>query len=211
MNCSDARENLPAFLYGDLDARFADDLATHLNSCPQCQRERAALERVRRLLDNVPAQAPKVDVVGLYGRIAEKQRRRARRWRRAAGVVFAAAASVTVFAFLPHFEMRFEAQQWVLRWGTPPAGDPSVAVAPAAMPSGNDRPSAWSSPQIEEQLEVLSELVQGQRAELTRLQELLHDLQNQLATLTNGWRAGERTLAAAIPISNVQPKKGTSP
>jgi hypothetical protein len=53
-----------------------------------------------------------------------------------------------------------------------------------------------------EQVQVLSELVSGQREEMARLQDRVDDLQRQLAAGAQRWLTTERDVAA---LSSTQP------
>ncbi len=55
MKCQRASKNLTAFLDGELPEAFREKIREHVESCPDCQRERAALERVRQSLDLMEA------------------------------------------------------------------------------------------------------------------------------------------------------------
>jgi hypothetical protein len=162
MNCADARPHLPALLYGDLQADVAQRVQAHLASCAACREECQALQGVSRLLDTLPAPGVEVDLGRLYRTAALQQDRRLRRWRRLAVAALGAAAAVLLLAFLARVEMRFEPHQFTLRWGTPPP----IPVRPQPAPSPpREEPvvvaaSYVPSPELEEQLSILGELVQ---------------------------------------------------
>jgi len=196
MHCDQARQALPGLLYGDLEAREAAAVGEHLEGCPACREEYAALARVRRLLDAVPAPDVRVDVHRVYGEAAGLQERRLRRWRRAAVACLAAAAAVLVMLALK-LEVRVGAGQLTLRWGAPP-----VAVAPAPAPEG--APDAVAQARAAEEIRLLKELVHAlaahidardrrQQQTLARLRERLDDLQWQA---DRRWNATERDVAA---------------
>lgn len=58
MNCSRARESLPELLDGRTPASAHPDVRSHLASCPDCQREFAALTATAAALDAMPLPAP---------------------------------------------------------------------------------------------------------------------------------------------------------
>jgi Putative zinc-finger len=218
MNCSDVRDNLPAFLYGDLPAADREMLDKHLTACPACRGELAALQQVRRLLAAVPAPTVTVDLVRLYGEAAQRQASRARRWRRVAVAVGVAAAALVVFALLPALEVRVDAHQIVVRWGAPPAVEmpPMLVQAPTpSPPPAETRPA----PAVEEQVQLLSQLIQAlatdvqdrdrqQQQELARLQERLQYVQQQ--TLQQ-WTATKTQVDALDTAVFVLPRKGPLP
>src|SRR5215471_2076091 len=104
MNCASVQDKLPELLYGDLQPEETAAVRHHLQSCPACRREEAALRQVRRLLDAVPVPEVSVNLTHLYRQTAERQQLRARRWRRVAVLAFGAAAALLALAVLPRFE-----------------------------------------------------------------------------------------------------------
>src|SRR5262245_34393717 len=95
MNCTEARRSLPALLYDDLKPDPAAALRRHLDGCPACQAEYAALDRLRHGLDTLPPAPPvEVDLSRLYQEAARRQERRLRRWRLTAVALAAAAAGL---------------------------------------------------------------------------------------------------------------------
>jgi hypothetical protein len=194
MNCQSVRAKLPELLYGDLKPEEAADVQHHLQSCSGCRHEEAALRQVRRLLDAAPEPQITVNVAGIYRQGAEAQQRRVRRWRRAAVLAFGAAAAVAAIAVLPRFEIRLDGRQLVLRWANPPAVE---TPAPAlAATSQTERFEPRSSPHLEEQVQVLNELILGQREEMAQLQTELVKLRQQVAAGTQRWLTAERDIAA---------------
>jgi hypothetical protein len=132
MNCSQIKEQLPALLYGDLDPAEAARLKAHLDECPTCRQEYAALAGVREMLDAVPAPKTSVDVGAIYHRLAEGQVQRTRRWRRLA-VACAAVAAVLLLAIGLPLELRVENHQLTIRWGQLPARpQPIISDGPAS-------------------------------------------------------------------------------
>jgi anti-sigma factor RsiW len=220
MNCSQAQAQLASLLYGDLTADEAVRVEEHLAACPTCRQVSGALAQVRRLLDVVPAPAcpaPPVDLPRLYREAAERQGRRLRRWRRTALVLGGVAAAVAILAVGLRLEVRVEAHQTTVRWGTPPA----IVETPPPPPSAPPVPEriVGPAPEIEEQVRILSELVQllakdvderdqRHQEEFTQLQIRLLAIQQQSAQ----WRlATERDVDALYVAQFGQPKKGKSP
>jgi hypothetical protein len=211
MNCRHVRDQLPALLYGDLPPDEVAGVQTHLQACRACRQEELVLRQVRRLLDTLPTPDVSVNLAQLYRQAAERQQRRVRRWRRAAVLSFAAAAAVVVLAVRPRFEVRLGEHQLVLRWANPPPTEPPapVPVPPAlaqAPPPPRSEPGLL--PQMQEQVQVLGELVQGQREDMARLQAQVNDLRRQVVAGTQRWLTTERDVAALSGSRFLQPKKG---
>lgn len=58
MNCQEVRENLSAYLDGELDKKSAKDLAAHLLTCTDCRRECEQLQMVNALWQELPEIEP---------------------------------------------------------------------------------------------------------------------------------------------------------
>lgn len=58
MNCQRVQDSFLDYQDGSLPADQAAQLRTHLGSCPNCQREWAALQEITRKLDSLPAPVP---------------------------------------------------------------------------------------------------------------------------------------------------------
>ncbi len=58
MNCQRVQDHFLDYQEGTLAPDEAASLRTHLSSCPNCQREWAALQEITRKLDALPAEAP---------------------------------------------------------------------------------------------------------------------------------------------------------
>ena len=69
MTCGEIREQLSAFLDGELADGERQAVAAHLEGCEACRREHAALARTVELVRGLPAVAPPAD---LAGRVAER-------------------------------------------------------------------------------------------------------------------------------------------
>jgi hypothetical protein len=211
MNCPEASDRLPALLYGDLQPAEASALQEHLATCAACRRRHAALERVRCALDTVPAPEVQVDVPRLYREAAARQLRRARRWRGAA-VACAAVAALLLAVLGLRIQVRVEGQQLVVRWGAVPVNDAVPVPAPA------QRVQPPPSPEVEERLCVLSELIHAladeveardeqEQQRVARLQARLDELQRQD---NRRWNETERNVAALYAAQFIA-KKGEKP
>jgi len=78
MNCEEIRERLSAFLDGESGEELQIQITRHLASCPACQAELAALERLEAALENLEAPAaPR----GLAGSVLRRLPRPASPWR----------------------------------------------------------------------------------------------------------------------------------
>jgi hypothetical protein len=169
------------------------------------------LIQLRGKLDAIPGPAVAVDVSRIYRLAAEDHERRLRRWRRAAGACAVAAAAALVFLLVPHLEVQWQPQQLVIRWGVAPPSPASIPPANGTTVPGIDPTLPWSSPELQEQVQVLSELLQGHQAELARLQGSVNGLARQLAAENQHGLAMERDVAALSAHSTLPPTKGTSP
>jgi hypothetical protein len=194
MNCTDARARLPGLLYGDLSADEAGAVRKHLAGCAGCRQEQAALEGVRRLLDQAPTPpAVQVDLPRLYA-AAAAHRRGARRWRR--GLVVAGVAAAALLAVLLRMEVRVDAGQLVLRWGAPPETQPAPLLP---------RPEAPPAPAVTAaDLKFLKDLLLAQAddalANDERVRQALVDLQARLddqeRVALERWEATQRLVSA---------------
>lgn len=71
MNCQEVRENLSAYLDGELDRNNAKDVAAHLLSCTDCRREWEQLQMVNALWQELPEiQPPPEFMRGLNEKLA---------------------------------------------------------------------------------------------------------------------------------------------
>jgi hypothetical protein len=223
MNCSEIRDRLPALIYGHLPADEVRQVQAHLAVCDACRGQAAALQQVRGALDVLPVPLVQVDVARLHRETAARQERRLRRWRRLTLVACAAAALIGLLAASSHWEMRIEAHQLVLRWGsaplvperpipTPPRPEPlPVPQVQEVAPPAN--------PDVEDRLRLLSALVQalaeeakqreGQRKEeIAALQEQIRDLSQYLAQAR---QATDKDLAAVYAVLFPEKTKGQTP
>jgi hypothetical protein len=216
MNCADARARLPALLYGDLPAGELAEVRKHLDGCPACRSEQAAVAEVRGLLDVVPAPAVAIDLPRLYRAAAEQQARRLRRWRRVACASLAAAAAVVVGLLLSRVEVRLDGNQVVLRWGTVPAPPEPPPPSPLPPPAPAPAERTVAIAEIEQELRLLTELVQEmsndadrrddrQRREVVVLRAQVQALQQQLTELRV---ATEKDVSALYAAQFPEKEKG---
>lgn len=203
MTCSEIRDRLALLVYGDLPLQESASVRDHLQACPACRQEEAALRQVRHLLDTVPAPRVSIDLAGVYRQAAEQQARRSRWWRRTALAMTGVAAATVLLALVLRFEVRMEPHQVSLRWADAPAPLSSAPTpAPQALtpkiPSPNPVPAKFR-----EQMQVLGELVHGQQEEIAQLQDQLAELRQQSAVNARRWQTTERDVAALAsnPIS----------
>jgi hypothetical protein len=214
MSCSPIRERLTEFVYGDLTPAEAREVEEHIRSCPACRREEAALAGVRGLLDRAGTPAISADLPGIYRRAAEMQGRRARAWHRAGIGILGAAAAVVIVTMLLRLEVRADARQVVIRWGAP-AELPKSPIAPLdVQPAVSSR----SSSEIRDELDILSELIQGlmeqqevrdrrSAQDRTWFRAQLDELRRQTV---QHWMATERDVAALCGTQLNQTPKGGS-
>jgi anti-sigma factor RsiW len=201
MNCAKFRTELPELLYGELPPGEASTVETHLAACPACRAEYAALRQLRERLNAVTAPKVHVNVAHIHRQAAELQDRRMRRWRRTALAVGGLAAAVLLVSLL-RFEIRLDAHQIVLTWGSPATAvpvPPGVGFIPPVAAV-----EKHASTDVEEQIRLVKDLVhalardvnardQQRQQELVRLTLRLQELQRQSA---NQRAATERDLAA---------------
>lgn len=207
MNCTDVRAALPLLIYGEPSPQDAA-LREHLAACPACRREQEALVRVRRLLDDAAVPRVAVDLPQLQRAAVERQMQRVRRWRRIA-VALGGIAAVLLLALGLRLEIRFDADQLVVRWGDPPL------VGQTLQPDTVVVKSQAGKPDLHDDLRILSDLIHAlkqdaddrdQRCEdrLERLEKHVRALQSQ-GDLR--WSATEKTVAALYLLS----RKGDKP
>jgi hypothetical protein len=215
MNCSQVCAELPALVYGDLKPEEAAPLRKHLDVCPACRREQAALQQLRRILDAVPTPQVEVDLPQLYRQAAAQQECRLRRWRRAAVALAAVAAGLALLAFGHRLEVQLEPHQAVFRWGSAPS-TPGLPRTHAAQASLNPEGPASQDPA--EQLRLLSELVRAlareQEASDQRQQNSLARLESRVADLQDlaneRWTTTQRNVAALYAAHVLQSQKGAT-
>jgi hypothetical protein len=210
MNCSQVRNKLPGLLYGDLRSEEQAAVEKHLAECPACQREYAALQRVRQLLEIVSTPTVPIDLPRLYREAADRHARRARRWRRAALWISSAAALLVVVALGVRLEVRLEAHQAILRWGSPPPMVDTNPLPPLPQPVP---PSGLAETPVTfvtaNQQQLLSDLIHAladnvqalerqQRRDRTAWQKEVQALKQES---TQRWTTFERTVNALYLMS----------
>jgi hypothetical protein len=210
MTCSDVRASLPELLYGRLGPAAAAGAEQHLAGCAACRAEWQTLRHVCRLLDLPAAPAVQVDLPALYRRAAEGQAVRARRWRWTALAAGGLAAALAVVAFGLRLEVRLEAHQVVLRWGTPPPA--ASPPQPAAGPDLVAQPVSVSEAELRLPRDLIHALAddvdardQRQQQALVRMQERLQEIQRQANRRLTEL---ERHLAALRAAQLLQSMKG---
>ena len=218
MNCSQARAQLPALLYGDLRPEEAGPVQAHLASCAACRGEAAALQQVRHALDTLPVPPLHLDLSGLYREAAVREKQRRRRWRRAAVLLAVASAAALVFVFRSSWELRLERYQVVLRWGSPPAVDAPLRPAPAQPSAEHALGGTPPGPgEVEERLRLLTDVVQAiaTDAELreARRQQEVAALQDEVRTLKQQMAATptEQSTTVVDTVLSSQSPKGALP
>ncbi|HTU90189.1 MAG TPA: zf-HC2 domain-containing protein [Gemmataceae bacterium] len=207
MKCTDVRAALPLLIYGEPSPEDTA-LREHLASCPACRREHEALTGVRRLLDDVSLPRIAVDLPQLHRSLAERQLRRARRWRRIAAAMGAVAAMLLLAIGL-RLEVRLEASQLVVRWGEPPP------VGRAFQPDVVVPKSQAGEPDLLDDLRVLSDLIHALKQDADERDQLCAERLNRLekhvrALQSQGdlrWSATEESVAALYLLS----RKGEKP
>lgn len=200
MSCLQIHDELPALLYGELSPQQAARIEEHLATCPACRAELAACKHTRALLDQVPAPAVDVNAARILQREALRQLGRLRRWRRLAILTTGAAAAIGLLLVGLNLDVRVEAHQVVLRWGSPPTVEapaiPIAAVAPDVSPpiTKSDAASA-----LQTQLVILTQLTQGladtearQRKDLGQMQREVTQMQRELAMMRDAVRDAQR-------------------
>ena len=180
MKCDEIHELLPLHLYGDLSDSERAAVEVHLETCPECRGELAALGGVRKELDKALPDTCGINVAAIYRAESDRLRRRSRRWRAVA--VLAALAALLFLAL--RVEVRAERGQLVVRWGEPQP----VAVAPAPVVERVIvRSEPASTRELEERISRVSALIQAlaanmdtkddQQKELVRLRREFAELQ----------------------------------
>lgn len=200
MTCFDVRAALPALVEQQLTPEEAGQVEKHLTDCAACRRERQALAHVCRLLDQLPVPTATVDLPALYRRAAEREERRALRWRRLAVAGVTAAAACLLLTLGLRLEVRVEAHQAVVRWGMPPdvAVPPSPpSPSPAAVPSVNAEDVALLRSLVHALAEDVATRDRRQHEALARVEGDVLDARRQADRRFN---TNERTVAAVVTL-----------
>jgi hypothetical protein len=197
MNCTQVCAALPALVYDALPPEETRILREHLAGCSSCRKEHAALQRLKGVLDTVPAPAVRVDLSQLYQEAARRQQGQLRRWRRAALVGCAAAAAVLV-ALALKLEVHVGGHQVVVRWGPPPAVIPAPAPAAGA-------PAGVSAEELQLVKQLVHVLADDVAARDRQHQEAILWLQGRVAALQRQaqerWNATERYVSALYTLN----------
>jgi hypothetical protein len=127
MKCAEIRQHFADYLYGELPAVEAAQVAEHLGQCAACRGELRQLQSVQKWLayadGGEPAAGPPLHAASVLRRAWSETESSRRRWRRAAYGVATMAAVVLVVWFA---SLRVEVQRSRLTivWGRPPADRP---------------------------------------------------------------------------------------
>lgn len=210
MNCPDVRPMLALLAYDDLSSEQVALVRQHLDGCPGCRDEFAALAHTRTALDAAPVPAVRVNVAQLFMVAAERQERRARRWRRVAVATAALAAALLVVVGL-RIQIRIETHQVVIAWGQAPVS-PERERPAIASPPGADAPI---SPELEERLRLLHDLTHALAADIDRRDrrrqaetaELAHNLESFQRVAAQKWAEAERFFSA-LYVAHFKPSDG---
>jgi len=216
MNCSDVRQRLPELTYGDLDPHESAAMHDHLRECPDCRKERLSLERLRQTLDALPAPAVSVDLQRVLWTATQRQARRLRHWRRTA-LALGGMAALLALVFFVRLEVRVDANQVSLRWGSQPE-QPAARPTPPAD-GGQLPPPQPAAADVQERLELLTRLIHaladdakardGERQrEIDGMQQRLDLLQAQDNVR---WTDTKRDLDALYVARFGLSQKGTQP
>ncbi len=69
MNCKEIQKKLSAYVVGDLDDQTREEIAAHLQSCPECRHELQVLQRTGDLLEPMEMVEPPA---GMWKKIDER-------------------------------------------------------------------------------------------------------------------------------------------
>jgi hypothetical protein len=203
MSCDEVRARLVDLLYRELPPAAAGDVEKHLAGCLACQKARAALAGVGRLLDQAgPPPEIDVDFARLYEEAHRRQRHWGRHWRRAAALAGLAAAILLLL--LLKLEVRLDGHQLVLRWGTAPE-TPAPPLPQFSVPAPDREAAAQVSP---DDLRLTRELIHALAADVEsgdrKTQEALRRLGARLEVLRAQaqarWEMTERFASALNTI-----------
>jgi hypothetical protein len=219
MKCTEIRSLLAEYASGGLSPDQSSTIEAHLAGCPSCRQEAEALHRICRLLSATPAPEVRVDVPALYREAEHRERRRARRWRRAAVVLGLAALVLVVLGAVLRLEVRIDRDQFVLRWGTPPALEKPGDLPERTRP-GSAAVERAEVAQLEERVRVLNDLVHALAVDVqTRDLERQEDAARLRALLEQVVRDAQRLSAATQQdlttltqyLDQIQKEKGANP
>src|SRR5262245_53757261 len=198
MTCADCRDLLPLHLYDELSEADRAAADAHLAGCEACRAELDALTRTRAALDIGPMAAAAVDLNQIFRSEAQRQQRATRRWR----VVALAGLAAAVLVLALRLDIRADARQVTIRWGSPPVAPP--APIPPEPQTVVERSDDHVSRDLDERLNMLTSLIHalaanvesGDRdraADLALLRQELAGLRRQ-GDLR--WKETERSVSA---------------
>ena len=174
MTCD--REQLVAYLYGELDPDPRRAFEAHLRDCPECRGALEELQGTRRILQAWPDEDPRTNLVfvrdggatrGPWARLAHRQ------WRRPLVAAAMAAAAVLTLALLD-FDLSYEAGRLSLNLDLAPGTASEADVAPAEEPVTRRELLATQARTLE-WIEAMMGEVETRR---------VHDLDQRLSRLT---------------------------
>jgi hypothetical protein len=189
MNCPLVHSKLPLFLYDDLSPDERGPIEKHLADCAGCRGELEALRGARQLLGHLPTADVAIDLPRLYQDGLRRHEKQARKWRRVA-VFISAAAAVALLALVGlRLEVRSDGEQLVVRWGTPLAVQAPPQTEVVSLPA---KPQASLPAGVEERLQLMNALVRAvadglqslddrQRQQLEQIQSRINAAQQQSA------------------------------
>jgi len=83
MRCEEVREILPEYTVGALKRRKARDVERHLEICPDCRRELAALKKIGEMIESVSLEKPPANIWDSIAlQIESESQEREALWRR---------------------------------------------------------------------------------------------------------------------------------
>ncbi len=209
MHCTQIRERLLAWQYGDLSPVEQAEVTRHLATCAACREESSAWQEFRGQLGAFTGPAVQVNLSGVYQAAVQRHEQRVGRWRRSA-IAIAAVAAVVLIAVGLKLEVRVDASQVVVRWGAP------AEILPMSEPPGpvliQTQPAA---PQVTaEDLALVKNLIralaQDVRTRDRQQQEALLQMQSRFETLlgrTTEYVAANERDKAALYLTQVRMQK----
>jgi anti-sigma factor RsiW len=213
MNCEQARELLPAVVYGDAPPELHAEVGHHLVTCPSCREEQAALAEVRRLLDFAPVPRVDVNMPRMFAEATRRQLKQVRRWRRAAMALGGAAAALLVVLTL-NLEVRWQGRQVVLGRGLARTAEDSLEPRPGAVerplparPSGEV--SAADMKLVKDLLHALAATVEERDGKFEQDLALVQLRLNQMQELARSrWATTESYVSALHAVQSESRMKG---
>ena len=210
MHCTQIRERLLAWQYGDLSPVEQAEVTRHLATCAACREESSAWQEFRGQLGAFTGPAVQVNLSGVYQAAVQRHEQRVGRWRRSA-IAIAAVAAVVLIAVGLKLEVRVDASQVVVRWGAPAEILPSMSEPPGPVVI-QTQPVA---PQVTgEDLALVKNLIralaQDVRTRDRQQQEALLQMQSRFETLlgrTTEYVAANERDKAALYLTQVRMQK----